>query len=160
MKTFKEFMEAKQLPGTYAATKPDGATARHFIRVMEKYGVPNIEDEEKLHCTLLYSRKHLPDYIPNPYLEHNARATHLEVWPTKSGANCLVLKIYSPEQEHRHEQLMFLHDAEYDYPEYKTHISLSYDIGDYDHTQLPIAELKIPFKLTSEYHEPLDTTGK
>lgn len=137
MLSYKEFNESKQLPGTYAAVKLFPERAVIIYKLMVNLKVPNPEQADKFHVTLLYSRKHLPNYVPQPELHFLSVPTCLEVWPTKSGKNCLVLKLDSPALQARHKELMTMHEAEYDYPEYKTHISLSYDIGDYDIKKFP-----------------------
>jgi hypothetical protein len=67
------------------------------------------------------------------------------------------MKFKCEELNARHKELMDEHDATYDFPEYKTHVTLSYDIGDMDETKLPdviktIGEMKI----VKEYGEDLD----
>ena len=159
MKSFKEYiMEEKK--GTYAAVRPSKDHSDKLSTMMLKHDVPNAEAHDKLHCTLLYSRKHLPDYKPEPDIEHHADVKGLEIWPTKSGKNCLVMKLHSPSLEKRHKDLMDKHEATYDYPEYKPHLSLSYDVGDnFDHKKLE-KDLPKSIKLKHEYQEELDTTGK
>lgn len=158
MKSFKEYMlESKA--GTYAAVRPLHPDAQHLKNVMKDYGVPNPEKADKLHCTLLYSRKHLPNYVPDTSMTHVVCVSSLEMWLTRSGKNCLVMKLDAPSLIDRHKDLMTMHDAEYDYPEYKPHVSLSYDIGDYDITELK-KNLPKTFILSHEYQEQLDTIGK
>lgn len=158
MLSFKEYlMEEKK--GTYAAVQPSKSDGEQLHKMLVAHGVPNPETPEKLHATLLYSRKHLPLYNPDEELEHHADIHKLEVWPTKSGKNCLVMKLHSPALEKRHELLMKKHRATYDYPDFKPHVSLSYDIGDFDHKDLH-KHLPKSIRLGREYKEPLDVTGK
>jgi hypothetical protein len=100
----------------------------------------------------------LPKYKPDSDLTHDAEIHNLEVWPTKSGKNCLVAKMHSPSLKARHKDLMNTHNAEYDYKDFTPHISLSYDIGDHDISNLKGLPKKI--KMSHEYQEDLDTTGK
>jgi len=155
MMGFKEYSQK----GTYAALKPTKEDAKALYDIYKSLGVPNVEQSNKLHCTLLYSRKFLPNYKPEPDVKFNGSVTGVEIWPTKSGKNCLVMKFTSPKIVKRHNQLMDEHKATYDYPEYKTHLSLSYDVGDFDTSTI---EDKLPkaITLTGEYQEELDTTGK
>ena len=149
-----------QVGGTYAAVKPDTKSSEFLQNFMNKFGVPNPEPTHKIHATLLYSRKYLPHYKPQSDLTHEASPDALEIWKTKSGKNCLVLKLKSDSLSNRHKNLMDKHEATYDYPEYKTHISLSYDIGDdFDVSKIDIVDIP-DILLTHEYHEVLDTTGK
>lgn len=54
----------------------------------------------------------------------------------------------------RHNEIMDLYEATYDYPEYKVHVTLSYDIGDID-----IKDLKIDgfpkINIVKEYYNEL-----
>lgn len=157
--TFKEFIKDAS-KGTYAAVRPT-EHASHMLRtIMMKHNVLNAEPCDKLHVTLLYSRKHLPDYNPNPSLMFMATPEKFEIWPTKSGKNCLVLKMKSDMLVQRHKQLMADHQATYDYPEYTPHISLSYDAGDIDVSKFNIEDLPMHLIFSYEYEESLDITGK
>lgn len=158
MITFREFLKEAALPGTYAAVKPSKDDMILILAFAKEMGVPNIEAE--LHVTLLYSRKNLPNYKPDNSLQFEASLKKFEIWPTKSGENCLVLTLDSPELQARHKFLMDEHKATYDYPEYKVHISLSYNIGDFDIQSLNVNKLPTSIILTDEYQEELDLTGK
>ena len=70
------------------------------------------------------------------------------------------MKFDSPALQSRHKDLMDTHQATYDYPEYKTHLSLSYDIGDFDIKQIDFSLIAHPIIFTNEYQEDLDTEGK
>lgn len=152
--------------GTYAAVRPHPSQMHTLIDFMHSHGIANPEPTDKLHTTLLYSRKYLPEYVPDRSLEHPAIPTKFEIWKTKSGKNCLVLLLNCPSLEDRHKYLMDFHGATYDFDKYKTHISLSYDAGDVDLSKLDVNNL--PFMqdepyclyLTNEYSEELDTDGK
>lgn len=158
MITFKEFLKEATLPGTYAAVRPSKDDMVRILAFANKMGIPNIEAE--LHVTLLYSRKNLPNYTPDKSLEFASTPKKFEIWPTKSGMNCLVLTLDSPALQARHKFLMDEHDAEYDFDKYKVHISLSYDVGDFDILALDVKNLPSMITLTDEYTEELDLIGK
>lgn len=149
----------KEQPGTYAAACPDQNSANRLVDFMTKHQIQNPEPADKLHCTILYSRKHLPNYVPMPKLTFVAIPTSLEIWP-ESGKNILVLKFDSPGLQARHKELMNTHQATWDYPDYKTHITLSYDAGDIDIKTLDYSMIAKPIIFTNEYQEDLDLTGK
>lgn len=162
MKTFTEIMESinASLGGTYAAVRPDDETAKKLESIMNKHNIQNPEPTDKLHSTLLYSRKHLAKYKPDSSLTHTAKPVEFQIWPTKSGKNCLVLTLDCQSLKDRHAHLMNLHKATYDFPEFKVHLSLSYDVGDFDVKSISVKELPNTLVLTKEYQEVLDTTGK
>jgi hypothetical protein len=143
--------------GTYAAVKFDNETKKAITDYITSNGIQNGVNPEKLHCTLLYSRKYLPDYEPlgdidPPWI---GTAKSFDVWDSSDKTSrCLVLEFECPELQERHKTLMDQHEATYDFPEYKTHVTLSYNIGDLDHTALPPFEEQLT--IVSEYGEDLD----
>ena len=64
------------------------------------------------------------------------KPTGIEIWPTQpdedgNTKNCLVLRLSCPEFTARHKELMDKHpEATYDHPEFKVHVTISYDVGD------------------------------
>lgn len=165
LKTFIEFAQTFLNPvseqtedkqGTYCGARFGKKSQEALAKYCEDNGIPNAVPMNKLHVTILYSRKFLPDFVPAGYyaVPHSAEPVSLEVWPSQSGAKCLVLKLDCPSLTKRHKALMKQHKATFDYPEYKTHVTLSYDIGDMsiDKLQAPTAMLY----LEREYKEVLD----
>lgn len=162
----EELMEdrRKQERGTYAGVRFDTATVDAIEKYMKDNDIPKAVSGDKLHTTLLYSRKYLPDYKATGKLTPHLIGTPTEfvVWKTsgddgKEPANCLVLMYSCPALVKRHKELMKEYDATYDFDEYKTHITLSYDIGDLDIKTLP--EIKKTIKsivIVEEYQEDLN----
>lgn len=148
--------------GTYAGVRYSQASRDAIKRYQKENNIPNPLDPSKLHSTLLYSTKHLPDYTAagmyDPTLK--AQPKTFEKWasqPDEDGkvSQCLVLTTDSPELVKRHEKLMDEHDAKYNFPEFKTHVTLSYDVGDdFDVDSLPPFEEEL--EITEEYQEDLD----
>ena len=68
--------------------------------------------------------------------------------------NCLIMEFECVKLTARHKELMEEHDATYDFDEYKTHITFSYDIGEMDHKDLPA--FTGPVDIVEEYGEDLD----
>lgn len=123
--------------GTYAGVRFDTNTQTRIDKYMKKNNIPNRVPTNKLHTTVLYSRKFLPNYKPigklvPPLIGHPKK---LVIWKTNPPAggpstNCLILIFDCKELVKRHKQLMKEHSATYDYDEYVPHITLSYDIED------------------------------
>lgn len=148
-------------PGTYAAVRFSDNTKDAIKQYQIDNEIPNRVPRDKLHCTLLYSRKHLPNYqAPGDYQQPMQGETQqLESWPTRPDedgktSNCLVLRFRCDELYNRHNQLMDEHQATYDFPEYIPHVTFSYDVGDTDVGQLPPYEG--PVEIVHEYQEDLD----
>lgn len=151
--------------GTYAAVKFSKSTIDKLMQLCKENGVKNVLRAEKLHTTLLYSRKYLPEYEAQGDIEPKwvGTPTELDVWKTRSedpekpSTRRLVLKYKCKELEERHQYLMKEHDATYDFDEYKPHISLSYDIGDADIDALKDALKDFgEIEIVHEYGEILD----
>ena len=141
--------------GTYVAVRFNKHSQDLIDGFVKRNNVPNPLPLEDIHSTILYSRKHCEGLELEPNILHTCMVDGMEVWPSKSGKHCLVLKLNCPSLVKRHEELMKKHDATYDYKEYKPHITISYDIGD-----TPISSFVEPKGMiligTKEYYEDLD----
>lgn len=160
-----ELLQEQESKGTYAAVRFDDKTTTAIAKYIEDNDIPNGTPEAKMHCTVLYSRKHCPNYEPAGEIDPPWTGTpdKLEVWESRGKlrdekpSRCLVMKFKCDKLNERHKELMDEHDVTYDFPEYKTHITLSYDIGDMDETKLPdIKEAVGEMKIVEEYGEDLD----
>lgn len=151
-------------PGTYAAVKFDDSTNSAISQYVSDNNIPNGCAVSKLHTTVVYSRKHLPDLqalgtISPPWV---GTPTELDVFDTRptdgsTPKRCLVLKYVCPELDKRHNFIMDEHEAQYDFDEYIPHVTLSYDIGELDIKKLPDVSAAIPeIRITSEYVEDLN----
>ena len=164
MKIF-ELLQEQETKGTYAAVRFDDETIEALQKYIKDNDIPGGLKPEKMHCTVLYSRKYCPDYEPAGKIDPPwiGKPVKLEVWESRGKlrdekpSRCLVLKFSCDELHARHKELMDEHDATYDFPEYKSHVTLSYDIGDMDESGLPdIKEAVGEMKIVSEYGEDLD----
>ena len=141
--------------GLYVAVKFKQETIDKIVAFQELNNIPNPVPAEDLHSTVVYSRVKI-DWTPedNINLRVNTDASVLETWETRSGKNCLVWHYYSPYQHKRFKEAME-EGATYDFPEYKCHITLSYDCGDV--TAEAINKPDFPILLDHEYMEELET---
>lgn len=150
--------------GSYAGVRFSTTTTKALEQYIEDNKIPNPLDAEHFHTTLLYSRKFLPDYEPAGKYKVPFVGTPkiLEVWPSQPDENgkvknCLVLTYDCPKLYQRHHKLMNQHGATYDFDEYKPHVTLSYDIGDFKIDKL--SEFEEDLEIVEEYGEDLKTTG-
>lgn len=152
-------------PGTYAGVHFDQETIDKIIKYIKENDIPNPVPKNKLHTTLLYSRKYLPDFKAEGKLDKPMSGTpdQLVVWETNGKerneptSRCLILKYKCPELVKRHDFLMDTHKATYDFPEYIPHVTLSYDIGDMDIEELPDPKKTIDqIVIVEEYQETLN----
>jgi hypothetical protein len=113
---------------------------------------PVTAKERRLHVTVIYSRVGAPIQA-QPELVHLARPVGFDIFSSSEGANALVLRLSAPTVEARHRQLMSTYPLTYDYPTFKPHITLSYDVGKLDPGTLPLFQEEI--LLGAEYVEEL-----
>lgn len=147
--------EIKQNRGTYMGLyvlDPANEQIKQFINDNNIPHKSNSEEKRK-HVTLIYSRKYCPNIEVYPEAVHTAKPVKFEVFPTQDGKRALVVILSAPTVDRRHRELMSLYDLTYDYPQYHSHITLSYDIGDFDISGLPLPSCDILLGL--EYIEDL-----
>lgn len=155
MLKFKEFI-SEESKGTYAGVRFSDKTKTAIKKFIKENNIPNSLDIDKSHCTLLFSRKYCPDFkargeLVTPLI---GNPTKFEVWDTSDDKHALVLKFKSEDLENRHNELMSTHKATYDYDEYKTHVTFSYDVGkEFDVNSLP--NFKVIIEIVEEYQEDL-----
>lgn len=146
--------------GTYAALKFSADTVKMLEKYMVKHDIPKPVGGSSLHSTLLYSRKYLLDYEPIGKLDETwtGKFTKFSIFPSnpKNGGNTsnnLVLEYGCKPQSERFNELMDSHDATYDFDEYKPHITLSTDVGDFDYKKLP--KILEPLEIVEEYSKKI-----
>lgn len=143
-------------PGTYAGVRFCNRTVERLERFVDENKIPNANTN--WHVTLLYSRKHLPNFVPIEHYQQPmiAYASNVNLWPNKDGEKrVLVLEIHCPELYQRHHQLMMKHGATYDFDVYKPHATLSYNAEGVNVDELPVFDK--PLKIIGEYQETLKT---
>lgn len=110
--------------------------------------------DNRLHTTVIYSRKHCPDIVAIPQKLYVCEFGGYDIFSGQRGENVLVLKLVSQELQDRHNFLMQTHGATYDFPEYKPHVTLSYNYS--DKTAAGITPFTDKILLGLEYVEDLD----
>lgn len=153
----------QEAPGTYAGAHFSPESQAKLVKLISRTKIPNGVPSDKLHTTLIYSRKHLPDFQAMGEISPPWRATPVkyDVWesqPDEDGkkSKCLVLVLNCPAACERHSQVMDEHGATYDFDEYTPHVTLSYDIGDFDVSTLPEPSEIGELKYGEEYQEDLN----
>lgn len=146
--------------GTYAGVKFSTETNKNFHEYTQSYKIPNRLRPDKLHATILYSRKFLPDFKPLGTLESfwYGSPTSWQIWqtrlhPEQPTTNCLVLLFECVELHARHIHLMEEHEAQHDFSSYNPHVTLSYDVGELDVSKIPLPNFWI--EMIEEYAEDL-----
>jgi hypothetical protein len=146
--------------GTYIAAKFTSNTVDAVYALANALGVDNVTAKEKMHVTIVYSRKPFTDFTIYSKLKTpwKGDVTELEIFETQSGSRALVLRFNSKKLNERHEYFKKEYGATYDFPEYKTHITLSYDVGpDWEIPKnLAVNKLIKEIEISYEYYEPLN----
>lgn len=150
----------EQPRGTYFGIKPTDETVDSLINFIRQHDVPDPIDREKVHSTVVYSRtfcsaRPLGDIDPplvGKFAQYNLFPRNVEEDPTPM---CLVLEFDCPELTQRHDELVTKYGASHDFPDFKPHLTLTYDAGDFDYENLP--PYKGPLEFHYEYSEPLNT---
>ena len=154
MKTFLEVVKPKKDPGVYMSVKFDQTSNDALAGVQKMLKVKNAVSADKLHATVVYSRKTV-DLFPMDGLSEIARLIGFEVWDTKYGKT-VVGKLESDYLNTRFKDAMDM-GATYDYDDYKPHVTLAYDGGEVgiDEVMSQVA-LPLDLRIVSEHVEALD----
>jgi hypothetical protein len=150
--------------GTYFGLRPTPETIRALREFMGDHKIPNPVDDSDLHATVVYSKvfvgasplgKLKPTWKTN-FTEYDIFRTSPKLTEQQGDTkNCLVMKFDCPELHERHHYLRNHHGATHDYPSFIPHMTLSYDVGDFDHNILP--EYDGTHEFHEEYSEPLNS---
>ena len=157
----EELIEKNNKKGTYAGVRFDEQTVDSFQKYIKDNNIPNAIAAGKMHCTLLHSRKFLPDYKPAGDIDPPmiGTPTSFDKWKSQPDADgdvsqVLVLKFDCDELIERHKKLMDEHKAVFDYDKYEPHVTFSYNIDDMDVKKLPSFDIK-ELIIDKEYGEAL-----
>jgi hypothetical protein len=162
MKTFKEFVleneEQEKMEneihfpgGVYISVKLSEDTQKAVREYQEKY-LKGHKINEELHCTLIYSKKpYVDDIEPKDY---TAIGTFQEFSLFGLKEDTLVAEINSQDLTRRNAELTEEYGFISDFDEYKSHITLSYDIENIDLNSLP--PMNFAFTFVNETVEELD----
>jgi hypothetical protein len=151
--------------GTYVAVKFREDTKQVLYQYALMNGIPNPLEPEEYHSTIVYSRNSISFSTAERDLDPIWTAVPLAfdvfegVVDDRPG-NCCVLKIKSFKMNMRHFELRKHFNATHDFPTYETHVTLSYDIGDFDVSKLRDIEVILPkLYITTEFNEELKDVG-
>jgi hypothetical protein len=142
----------EQAPGTYVGVRFSSETVEGLKRYQDEYKVPNPLDPEKFHTTVVYSREPIKWEAETKLEDEECAAKGFTVFDARDGTKCLVLLLDSEYLHDRFDHAIEV-GASYDFPDYKPHITLSYDIGHFDIKKLPTPDFDIT--LDHEYVEEL-----
>lgn len=126
-------IKRKQPDGIYVGLNVDKETKLRIKQLCKTLKIDNRVSGDKLHTTLIYSRKYVPDIKLNEELyPMTVKGKELEVFDTRDGKRALVLILDAPKLTERHNEIMSEYQTTYDFDEYRPHITLCYDCGDFE----------------------------
>lgn len=142
--------------GIYVAVKYKDSAKQQLNDFINNNNIKNPLDVDKIHSTIIYSTKYDNIVELGDMMQVPVEIFKFEVWKTQGGKSALVGKLFAPDLIKRHLELMSNHDLTYDYPEYKPHITISYDVGDdFDVNTLDASQLGKLYT-AYEYKEDLE----
>lgn len=156
---FKEFLENKKEnyypTGVYIAVLPNEKTEKAIKKFQDKY-LKNVKANDELHTTLIYSNKPQKEKIqPN----NNTYAAHFAGFDLfGEEKDTLVMKLSSDALSSRNKDLTKKYNFVSDYDSYNPHITLAYDVKDFDVNSLSTFNEEII--LENEYIEDLNDDWK
>jgi hypothetical protein len=138
---------AKHKDGTYVSME----MSQHSREMLDNFVLMNLGLSERVdpnsyHTTVIYSRTPVPtaEHLPRDWTAI-ATALGYEVFPTKNDGKCLVLRVHCQTAEALNAQLT-REGATSDYPVYKSHVTLAYDIQyEVDPHTLPVPKFELTF---------------
>ncbi len=159
MKPFREWLREKESKdkGIYVGVRYTMAVDEDISIFCQENNIPNPIPEKEIHSTLIYSTKY-DNIVINDVGEDlgNAEPKKFHIFETQDNKRALVLLIKSEYLTSRHKELMKKYDLTYDFDEYIPHITLSYDIEDFDISKLNVKDLPTNFTINTEYKEDLN----
>jgi 2'-5' RNA ligase len=141
---------AKHKDGTYVSLEMSQESKDmldNFVQM--NLGLAERVDKKTYHITVIYSRTPVPSAEAllhmNTSIPVEAQPVGYEIFPTKNDGHCLVMRIICPYATRINSQLE-REGATSDYPDYKPHITIAYDIKEkVDPNSLPVPQFQLRF---------------
>jgi 2'-5' RNA ligase len=141
---------AKHKDGTYVSLEMSQESKDmldNFVQM--NLGLTERVDKKTYHITVIYSRTPVPAAEQllhmNTSIPVEAQPVGYEIFPTKNDGYCLVMRIICPYATRINSQLNAA-GATSDYPDYKPHITIAYDIKEkVDPHSLPVPQFQLRF---------------
>jgi len=137
--------------GTFVSARLANDTLEQLKNWLPSTGIVNTEDPEKWHITVGGSQETEFPWENSQYDSPIIIDPSRMQWDNSFGdeGNILVLKLDSQELRDRHSQVQSQHNGGWTFPEYSPHLTISYDHGLEDISNLILPDF--PLIIDSEY---------
>lgn len=145
--------------GTYVGVKFSKKTNDAIKKFAKELKIPNLISRDKMHTTLIYSRKHF-DYSKDSMVGKidppwTGKAKEFHVWECRDEkkSKALVIAYDCSELKKEHNRIMKKYEATYDFPEYISHVTLSYDLEGFNPKDIDLStfpEIEIVEEYTTD----------
>lgn len=147
---------AKHKDGTYVAFQMSEQSREmldHFVEM--NLGLTERVDPKSYHITVIYSRTPVPTAEKRKgKIDAAAHAVNYEIFNTKDGGKCLVLRVVCPKATQMNQELK-AEGATSDYADYKAHVTIAYNFTqEIAAEDLPLP--KFPLYFDEVHVSPLD----
>lgn len=144
--------------GTFVAVKLRDDSVRVLYDYAVRHNIPNLLDPNEYHCTILNSTSRITEQLGQYDLSPSwvAIPSSFAVFTANFGGKttkCCVLTLVLPEASDLRKDLHATNDLGEPFYIYEPHITLSYDIGDFDVKSLPSLEGISELHLSTVYIE-------
>ena len=144
-------MEKLHSKGVYVSVKLTEESKKPFNDYLKK-NLPDYNHTPDPHLTLIYSKKEFNGEVATKDYIVEAKFKSFSVFGKEEKA--LVAELTSKELTDRNKELVDEYDFISDFDPYKPHITLAYDVGDFDVSTLP--PINMTFKFDSETSSELN----
>lgn len=150
--------------GLFVGYRINRQARQGFFFFSEDHQIPNPVPQDELHVTLIGSPTFDPEFTPEGILERPIAISNLtpDVWTTKDGKKCLVMRFESRELQQEYEYVTRTYNLKSEYEEFLPHITLSYDLEGREIDKKELGNMQVivnsyvpVFDLVEQYAEPL-----
>lgn len=118
-------------------------------------GLQNPVKKEDIHCSLFVSKDDFDYNSIEPDFVIEINDIKVDKIKTQNGIDCLALFFNSKELEEKHMYIKNKYNARHAYDDLKLHVTLSYDCGDIDVSQICVEKHLKKLFFVKEFHKPL-----
>lgn len=142
------------MAGLYIAAKYDESSVNKIIKMIDN--IPNKLEPSDIHTTIIYSTKFDEVELPKSFVTVE-RIVGYDVWPSSGNTKFALVALLDKnigKFKYMHDSMMSKYNLDYSYPEYKPHLTLSYDVPENILTTISLPT-NVSLIATSIYSEDL-----